>query len=174
MLASIGEDPNRQGLQDTPTRAAKAMMFFTKVCLQQVCLSVRLCHKESKYYLFRVMRIQLSRLFRVPSSTRTMTRWSSSKTSKCFLCASITWCRSWAESALGTCLQEGFLASANWQGLWKSIPGGCKSRCPNIIKGQLRSNIFQHVLIHRAGAPHSTDRYCSGGGCESLWRWRRH
>ena len=30
MLVSIGEDPERSGLIDTPTRAAKAMMFFTK------------------------------------------------------------------------------------------------------------------------------------------------
>lgn len=30
MLSSIGEDPDRQGLRDTPVRAAKAMMFFTK------------------------------------------------------------------------------------------------------------------------------------------------
>lgn len=31
MISSIGEDPDRQGLRDTPVRAAKAMMFFTKV-----------------------------------------------------------------------------------------------------------------------------------------------
>ena len=30
MLVSIGEDPEREGLRDTPIRAAKAMMFFTK------------------------------------------------------------------------------------------------------------------------------------------------
>ncbi len=31
MLECIGEDPTRQGLRDTPVRAAKAIMFFTKV-----------------------------------------------------------------------------------------------------------------------------------------------
>ena len=30
MLKAIGEDPEREGLKDTPLRAAKAMMFFTK------------------------------------------------------------------------------------------------------------------------------------------------
>ena len=30
MLVSIGEDPGRHGLIDTPSRAAKAMMYFTK------------------------------------------------------------------------------------------------------------------------------------------------
>ena len=30
VLKQVGEDPNREGLVDTPMRAAKAMMFFTK------------------------------------------------------------------------------------------------------------------------------------------------
>lgn len=30
ILRSIGEDPNRQGLQRTPERAAEAFRFFTK------------------------------------------------------------------------------------------------------------------------------------------------
>ena len=30
MLTAIGENPAREGLLDTPHRAAKAMMFFTK------------------------------------------------------------------------------------------------------------------------------------------------
>ena len=30
VLAGIGEHPNREGLLNTPERAAKAMMFFTK------------------------------------------------------------------------------------------------------------------------------------------------
>lgn len=30
LLASLGENPERQGLLKTPERAAKAMLFFTK------------------------------------------------------------------------------------------------------------------------------------------------
>ena len=30
LLEDIGEDPNRKGIKSTPTRAAKAFMFFTK------------------------------------------------------------------------------------------------------------------------------------------------
>jgi GTP cyclohydrolase I len=30
LIGSIGENPEREGLVDTPSRAAKAMMFFTK------------------------------------------------------------------------------------------------------------------------------------------------
>ena len=31
LLINLGENPDREGLVDTPMRAAKAMMFFTKV-----------------------------------------------------------------------------------------------------------------------------------------------
>jgi GTP cyclohydrolase IA len=30
IIAGLGEDPNREGLRDTPTRAAKAMQFLTR------------------------------------------------------------------------------------------------------------------------------------------------
>lgn len=33
LLKAIGENPEREGLIDTPKRAAKALMFFTKVSL---------------------------------------------------------------------------------------------------------------------------------------------
>ena len=41
MLTAIGENPAREGLLDTPNRAAKAMMFFTKGYEDSVSESVR-------------------------------------------------------------------------------------------------------------------------------------
>lgn len=39
LLKSIGENPDRDGLVDTPMRAAKALMFFTKVTTSNIFLS---------------------------------------------------------------------------------------------------------------------------------------
>ncbi|XP_022093030.1 GTP cyclohydrolase 1-like [Acanthaster planci] len=36
LIASVGEDPDRQGLKKTPERAAKALMFFTKGYEQKI------------------------------------------------------------------------------------------------------------------------------------------
>ena len=35
VLANLGENPNREGLKDTPERAAKAMQFLKKQNLQK-------------------------------------------------------------------------------------------------------------------------------------------
>ena len=52
-MKQVGEDPNREGLLDTPMRAAKAMTFFTKG------------YQETVQDVVKVDVIQLSNLFNV-------------------------------------------------------------------------------------------------------------
>ena len=47
ILLQVGEDPTREGLLDTPLRAAKAMNFFTKgyqETVQQVVKVIEVIH----------------------------------------------------------------------------------------------------------------------------------
>ena len=43
ILRDLGEDPNRNGLLDTPLRAAKALLFFTKVYFNRILLILKIC-----------------------------------------------------------------------------------------------------------------------------------
>ena len=71
ILKQVGEDPNREGLLDTPMRAAKAMTFFTKGYQETVQDVVKVSITQLgnlsnvKYFLFRMQ-----------FSMRTLTRWS--------------------------------------------------------------------------------------------------
>ena len=69
VLKQVGEDPNREGLLDTPMRAAKAMMFFTKGYTETVQEVVKV--REG----LRLSTV-LTQLCRTPSSPRRLTRWS--------------------------------------------------------------------------------------------------
>ena len=50
ILVSIGENPEREGLLDTPTRAAKAMLTFTQV--MSIWISIN-C--DPKFLIFEKM-----------------------------------------------------------------------------------------------------------------------
>ena len=69
VLKQVGEDPNREGLLDTPMRAAKAMMFFTKGYTETVQEVVKVMEG------LRLSTV-LTQLCRTPSSPRRLTRWS--------------------------------------------------------------------------------------------------
>ena len=68
VLKQVGEDPNREGLLDTPMRAAKAMMFFTKGYTETVQEVVKVMEG------LRLSTV-LTQLCRTPSSPRILTRW---------------------------------------------------------------------------------------------------
>ena len=69
VLKQVGEDPNREGLLDTPMRAAKAMMFFTKGYTETVQEVVKVRLEVGRT-------TAQSHLCRTPSSPRRLTRWS--------------------------------------------------------------------------------------------------
>ena len=50
-LFQIGEDPTREGLLDTPMRAAKAMTYFTKGYQETVSQVVKVGYKHVLHFL---------------------------------------------------------------------------------------------------------------------------
>ena len=73
ILKQVGEDPNREGLLDTPMRAAKAMTFFTKG-YQETVQEVVKVSVSCQYYNFAISYIYF--LIRMQFSMRTLMRWS--------------------------------------------------------------------------------------------------
>ena len=94
VLKQVGEDPNREGLLDTPMRAAKAMMFFTKGYTETVQEVVKVRLEVGRT-------TAQSHLCRTPSSPRRLTRWSWSRISSSSHSVSTTWSPSWARRVSG-------------------------------------------------------------------------
>ena len=66
ILKTVGEDPNREGLLDTPMRAAKAMTYFTKgyqETVQEVVKVVKLL-SDNKRALICILECNLHRRHR--------------------------------------------------------------------------------------------------------------
>ena len=79
LLIAIGEDPEREGLRETPARVARAYAELTRGHAPD---AARTCSP--------------------PPSTSATTRWCWSATSSCGRCASTTWCRSPASPTSAT------------------------------------------------------------------------
>ena len=71
-MKQVGEDPNREGLLDTPMRAAKAMTFFTKGYQETVQEVVKVSSAVSVQYYFQDF---INVLIRMQFSMRTLMRW---------------------------------------------------------------------------------------------------
>ena len=57
LLKQVGEDPNREGLVETPMRAAKAMLYFTKGYQETVHEVVKVIFWEGKQGISRIISI---------------------------------------------------------------------------------------------------------------------
>ena len=75
ILKQVGEDPNREGLLDTPMRAAKAMTFFTKGYQETVQEVVKVGINEQSYIDKRASQLHNRFLVRMLFSMRTLMRW---------------------------------------------------------------------------------------------------
>ena len=100
LLHAIGEDPDREGLRETPARVARAYAELTQGLRQTATTSSP------------------------PPSTSATTRWCWCATSSCGRCASTTWCRSPASrtSATSPPRRARSPACPSWPGSSTSTP----------------------------------------------------
>lgn len=125
ILWLLGEDPQREGLKDTPMRAAQAMSFYTKGYDDTIENAVK---KVKIFTFWDVNHATSLTLFSRGFSTRTPTRWWLSKTLSSSPCANTTWHPSMVKSASATFPCKRSWGWASWQGLSKSIPGDFKCK----------------------------------------------